>query len=193
MKKRILVLVLMLLCLIVAIFADDGSVSSISGMIKSDLFKNQGKIQGLSQNLTSTEKMALYSEYKKDQWVPFLVNFIVGAGIGSFIEGDTTGGVIALTGDIVGLGSVIIGATTYASSMYSYPYTYSTKGLGLATFGYVVLIGSRIFEIIRPFTYTARYNSTLKQSLNYLAGISFVPSFENGVAGLTLAYRVMLN
>ncbi len=190
--KRI-VSVLVLLCLAMVVFADDGSVSSISGMIKSDLFKNQGKIQGISQNLTSTEKMALYSEYKKDQWVPFLVNFIVGAGIGSFIEGDSTGGAIALTGDLLGLGSVIIGASTYASSMYSYPYTYSTKGLGLMTFGYVVVVGSRIFEIIRPFTWTARYNSTLKQSLNYLAGISFVPSFENGVAGLTLSYKVRLN
>jgi len=191
MKKMVLMLVL--LCLAAAVFADDGSVSSISGMIKSDLFKNQSTIQGLTQSLTSTEKMALYTEYKKDQWVPFLVNLVVGAGIGSFIEGDSTGGAIALTGDIVGLGAVILGASTYASSVYSYPYTYSSKGLGLASFGYVVLIGSRIFEIVRPFTWTARYNSTLKQSLNYMAGISLAPSFENGIAGVTLAYRVKLN
>jgi hypothetical protein len=87
-------------CIVAAAFADDGTVSSVSGMIKSDLFKNQSTIQSLSQRLTSTEKMALYTEYKKDPWVPFLINFLVGAGIGSFIEGDTTGGAIALTDDL---------------------------------------------------------------------------------------------
>ncbi len=189
MKRTVSVIVL--LCLAMAVFADESSVSSISGMIKSDLFKNQSKIQGLSQNLTSTEKMALYSEYKKDQWVPFLVNFIVGAGIGSFIEGDTTGGAIALAGDLIGIGTVVTGLSSYASAVYSNPYT--SEGLGLMSFGYIVLFGSRIFEIIRPFTWTARYNSTLTQSLNYLPGISFAPSFENGVAGLTLSYRVRLN
>jgi roadblock/LC7 domain-containing protein len=189
MKK--VVFGLMFLCLAAAAFADDGTVSSISGMIKSDLFKNQSNIQSLSQSLTSTEKMALYTEYKKDPWVPFLVNFLVGAGVGSFIEGDTTGGVIALTGDLVGLGSVLIGVSAYASEVYWDPYT--TKGVGLTTFGYIVLIGSRIFEIVRPFTYTARYNSTLKQSLNYIEGLSFVPTFENGVAGISLSYSVRLN
>ncbi len=187
MKK--VVFVLMFLSLAAAAFADD--VSSVSGMIKSDLFKNQSNIQNLSQRLTPTEKMALYTEYKKDPWVPFLVNFLVGAGVGSFIEGDTTGGVIALTGDLVGLGSVLIGVSAYASEVYWDPYT--TKGVGLTTFGYIVMIGSRIFEIIRPFTYTARYNSTLKQSLNYIEGLSFAPTFENGVAGISLSYSVRLN
>jgi len=189
MKK--VVFVLMFLCLAAAAFADNGTVSSVSGMIKSDLFKNQSKIQSLSQSLTSTEKMALYTEYKKDPWVPFLVNFLVGAGVGSFIEGDTTGGLIALTGDLVGLGSVLIGVSAYANEVYWDPYT--TKGVGLTTFGYIVIIGSRIFEIIRPFTYTARYNSTLKQSLNYIEGLSFAPTFENGVAGISLPYSVRLN
>ncbi len=189
MKKTVWLMILF--CLAAVVFADDSTVSSVSGMIKSGLFSNQNQIQELSKNLTSAEKMVLYSEYKKDQWVPFVVNFIVGAGIGSFIEGDTSGGLIALIGDVVGLGSVIIGTSSYASALYSDPYT--TKGLGLMRFGYIALIGARIFEIIRPFTYTARYNSTLKQSLNYLEGISFAPIFENGVAGLTLSYKVKFN
>ena len=193
MKK--LVSILVLLCVAGVCFADDSTLSSVSGLIKSDLFKNQAQIQGLSKDLSSTEKMALYSEYKKDQWVPFLVNFVLGAGVGSFIEGDTTGGAIALGSDVAGLACVLIGAGSYASAVYADPYT--TSGLGLMTFGYVALIGSRIFEIVRPFTYTAHYNSTLKQSLNYFGGLSFepslVPSYSNGVAGLTFACKVRLN
>ncbi|HOV94197.1 MAG TPA: P13 family porin [Spirochaetales bacterium] len=182
MKK--LVSVLVLLCVAGVCFADDSTLSSVSGLIKSDLFKNQAQIQGLSKDLSSTEKMALYSEYKKDQWVPFLVNFVLGAGIGSFIEGDTTGGAIALGSDVAGLACILVGAG-------------SSDGVGLVTVGYITLLSSRIFEIVRPFTYTAHYNSTLKQSLNYFGGLSFepslVPSYSNGIAGLTFACKVRLN
>lgn len=182
MKK--LVSVLVLFCVAGICFADDNALASVSGLIKSDLFKNQAQIQGLSRDLSTAEKMALYGEYKKDQWVPFLVNFILGAGIGSFVEGDTTGGAIALGSDAAGLACILVGAG-------------SSDGLGLVTVGYITLLGSRIFEIVRPFTYTAHYNSTLKHSLNYLEGLSLepsiIPSYNNGVAGMTFACKIGLN
>lgn len=193
MKK--LVSVLVLLCIAGACFADDSMFFSVSGLIKSDLFKNQSKIQELSKDLSSTEKLRLYSQYKKDQWVPFLINFLVGYGVGSFVEGDTTGGVIALGSDLGGLACVLVGAVSSANALSSDPNT--TSGLGVMLFGSILVLGSRIFEIIRPFTYTARYNSTLKQSLNYFEGLSFepsvVPSYNNGVAGLSFACKVRLN
>jgi hypothetical protein len=189
MKK--LLAVLLLFAVSLPMFAQSESISSIAGMIKNDLFKNQDRIKEASSSLKQTDKMILYNECKKDQWVPFLVNFVVGAGIGSFIEGDKTGGTIALVGDLVGMGAVAFGAAAYSSEIYSNPYT--TKGLGTMTLGYVALIGTRIFEIIRPFTYTARYNSTLKGTLGYFDGLSFAPTVENGVAGLAVAYKVKLN
>lgn len=189
MKK--LLAILLLLVVSMPMFAQSESISSVAGMIKSDLFKNQERIKEASSNLKQTDKMILYSEFKKDQWVPFLVNFVVGAGIGSFIEGDTTGGAIALVGDLVGLGAVVLGAASYSNEVYSDPYT--TKGFGTMTFGYFALIGTRIFEIVRPFTWTARYNSTLKSALNYYDSLSLAPSIDNGIAGLTLLYRVKFN
>lgn len=189
MKK--LFSVLLLIAVSVSVFAQSESVGSVAGMIKSDLFKNQGRIKEAASTLKQTDKMMLYGEYKKDQWVPFLVNFVVGAGIGSFIQGDKTGGTIALVGDLIGLGAVIIGASSYYNAFYSDPYT--TKGLGAMTLGYVTLIGTRIFELIRPFTFTARYNSTLKESLSYFDGISLAPAIENGVAGLAVTYKIKLN
>lgn len=188
--KRIFVLLLFIVVCSSA-FAQTETVGSIAGMIKSDLFKNQGHIKAASSSLKQVEKMMLYDEYKKDQWVPFLINFVIGAGIGSFVEGDTQGGTIALIGDIVGLGAVVLGYSTYYSQIYSGSYT--TKGLGTMTIGYVVLLGTRIFEIIRPFTWTASYNSTLKGSLNYFDSISLSPSLENGMAGVTLSYKIKYN
>ena len=189
MKKFVAVMVLC--CFAMAAYAQSESVGSVAGMIKDDLFKNQAAIKSASASLSQTQKMALYGEYKKDQWVPFLINFVVGAGIGSFIEGDKTGGIIALVGDLSGVGAVAIGAVSYASAVASNPYT--TSGLGIMTVGYLIIAGSRIFEIIRPFTFTANYNSSLKSSLGYLEGFSLVPSFENGMAGLTLGCKVRLN
>jgi hypothetical protein len=189
MKK--LLAVMLLLAVSGTVFAQSESFGSIAGMIKSDLFKNQERIKEASSGLKQSDKMILYSEYKKDQWIPFLINFVVGAGIGSFVGGDTQGGAIALVGDLVGLGALVLGAATYSSEMYSDPYT--TKGLGTMTFGYLALLGTRIFEIIRPFTWTARYNSTLKGALNYFDGMSLAPSVENGIAGLTLSYKVKFN
>lgn len=189
MKK--LIAVILLFCLATAVFAQAGSAGSVAGMIKDDLFANEDRIRIASASLDQSQKFMLYGEYKKDQWVPFLVNFVVGGGIGSFIQGDKTGGTVALVGDIAGISAVVIGASSYASASYSDPYT--TKGLGMMTFGYIALLGTRIFELVRPFTFTAKYNSTLKGALNYFDSVSFAPAIENGVAGLAVSYKIQLN
>jgi len=46
---------------------------------------------------------------------------------------------------------------------------------------------------MRPFTYTAKYNSTLKESLNYIEGISLVPKLENDYSGAAIAYTIAPN
>jgi hypothetical protein len=43
---------------------------------------------------------------------------------------------------------------------------------------------------MRPFTYTAKYNSTLKESLNYIEGISLMPKLETGFLGVAIAYTI---
>lgn len=189
MKKYVAAFLLVLIA--GTVFAQNNTSGSVAGMIKDGLFKNEVRIKDASGSLSSTEKMVLYGEFKKDPWVPFLINLLVGAGIGSFVEGDTTGGAIALAGDVIGLSSILIGVSTYASAVYSDPYT--QKGLGMVSIGYVALIGTRIFEVIRPFTFTARYNTTLKGALSYFDGLSLAPTIESGIAGLTLSCKLKLN
>jgi len=114
---------------------------------------------------------------------------VVGAGVGSFIQGDTTGGLIALAGDIGGIGMAYIGTGIYANAIASDPN--STSGLGIMAAGFVVIAGSRIFEIARPFWYANKYNSTLKDSLNYIEGLSLIPHFENDRAEVSLVYTIV--
>jgi len=182
--KKFFCMTLILLCTASVAFADESKVATISGMIKSNLFKNQDQIKALSEDLNTTEKMALYDRYKKDQWGPFALNLLLGAGIGSFIEGDNTGGLIALVADLSGWAALIMPEVV---SLYS-----DTKYL-LEAVGYVVIIGSRIFEIVRPFWYTAKYNSTLQDSLNYLKGLSLIPHFENNKTQVAVVYTIALN
>lgn len=189
--RKLIAAALLLCCITSIAFAQSGPVGSISGMIKDDLFKNEEQIIRESTNLDQSQKLLLYGEYKKDQWVPFIINFVVGAGIGSFVQGDTTGGTIALVGDLAGMACVLLGVSSYSTAIYTDPYT--TKGMGVMTLGYIALLGTRVFEIVRPFTYTSRYNSTLKGALNYYDSFSFAPTLENGMAGLSMVYKVRFN
>jgi len=66
MKKA--VAVFLFLCLVSVAFADESTVGTVSGMIKSGLFKNQDQIKSLSPDLNTTEKWHSTRNIKKDQW-----------------------------------------------------------------------------------------------------------------------------
>lgn len=185
---RKLLLLFALVCSTVSAFADPDSSLLASKMIKKDLFMNQDKIEEVSQDLTQSEKMTLYDEYQKDPLVPTLVNLIVGAGIGSFIQGDTAGGAIGLACDAVGFASCF-GAGLIGLSQRM---DLTDLAIGLAFFGQAALVGSRVFEIIRPHTYSCRYNAVLKKSLNYLELSIELPK-EHNFAGLSLSITKNLN
>ncbi len=53
-----------------------------------------------------------YEIEKVDPWGPFVLNLLPGLGIGSFVQGDTTGGLLVAGGEVVGIGLVIAGAGT---------------------------------------------------------------------------------
>jgi hypothetical protein len=137
--------------------------------------------QGLDQNydllkmkipeLLDNEKMMIYDEKKKDAAVPFLVNFIVGFGIGSYIEGDPYGGTIQLIGSLAGLGTYVCGAvllTRAETSMNSIllsggsVYNSMIPGAIVMAAGALDMIGFGIFGWIRPWVFAGEYNSKLQ-------------------------------
>jgi len=172
MKKPVLLLCLFLLLLSV-LFASNSPVSSISLMIDSDFSGNYDSIFKESTYLSDHEKMSLYSMYENSPTVPFIVNFLVGAGIGSFIQGDKQGGFTALVADVVGIGIFSTGYTQALSSVY-YGQT-SSEGSGMILLGAGIMLASKIYQIIRPFSFSKEYNNRLRSSLQGNMKISLTP------------------
>jgi len=181
---------LLVWCLVASVFGADSDMGKISDLIREDLFQNAGKIEEASGTLTDMERFALYSRFEKDAKLPFVMNLVIGFGLGSFVQGDTAGAVVAMVGDIVGVALPLLGYACLMQNYYGYwsfPY-----GNEVIYAGYAVIGVTRIFESIRPFSYARRYNTTLRKSLRYGEGpsLSLIPSPNTN--GVTLAIRYPL-
>lgn len=155
--KKLLVLIFVVIAGTMA-FADDNTVLQINMLIDDNLFANQYVIADLAKDLSGTQKLMIYNQHKNSPVLPFLFNFVIGCGIGSYIQGDSTGGTIALCGDLGGALMVVIGYSSLNYSMFS--------------IGSVLLLASRIYEIVQPFVYSSRYNAALRTVLG-LNGVAF--------------------
>jgi len=169
-------------------FGADSEIGKVSDLIQENLFRNTEEIAAISGTLTDMERFTLYAQYEKDARLPFVLNLAIGFGLGSFIQGDIAGAAIALIGDLLGVGLPLLG---YACLMQNYyGYWSFTGGNEVMYAGYALLGITRIFESIRPFTFTHRYNAALKKSLRYgeSPGLSFAPSPTDGGVIFTVRY-----
>lgn len=166
MKKSVLCLLLSVALASTFVFAQEQEkvetpkedvMPQVSMLITGGLFKNQMMIMDLSKNLTTNQKYMLYSSNQKTSGGALALNLLVGFGVGSYIQGDTTGGTIGLIFDILSYGVVCLGATGSGE----------TVAVGLLTKGI-----STIFQCIRAPLYAKKFNNALKQSLN-LNSIAF--------------------
>lgn len=172
MKKTVVLLCAFLVSISV-LFASDSPVASISLMINSDLSANYDSISKESAKLSDFEKMSLYSMHEDSPTVPFLVNFLVGAGIGSFIQGDMKGGYTGLITDVVALGLYTVGYAQVLTAALDNEI--SEGGSMLVLVGAGLMLGSKISQCIRPFTYSKEYNRRLNSSLMGKAEIFVTP------------------
>jgi hypothetical protein len=78
---------------------------------------------------------------ENNKWTAFALNLLLGAGIGSFVQGDTTGGVVELCGELGGLTLLIIGITPnevyYPGYYYGY-YITEYPNIGFAYVGFII-------------------------------------------------------
>jgi hypothetical protein len=74
-------------------------------LMLSDVKKNQYKIKELSKQLTPEQKMMLVDSYKSKHSAvaPFILNLLISCGIGSFVQGDITSGLLILFGEGSGI------------------------------------------------------------------------------------------
>lgn len=90
-----------------------------------------------------------YKERKSEPIVPFVLNLVPGIGIGSFVQGDVGGGLIALLGEAGGVAIIAVGA----------------GDTGLEWVGLGVLLATRVFALIQPFSYADTFNEQLREEL----------------------------
>jgi hypothetical protein len=134
----------------------------INHLITDGLEKNKAAIMVASQDLTLAEKYMVIDSNKKSAGVPFVCNWLLGFGIGSFIQHDTTVATGILGGELAGWALYFNGVSNLNTS---------TMTTGLLIYG-----GFQIFALIRPWVYTDRYNTTLKSALGAdLPAVSFAP------------------
>ena len=158
--------------------------SKINSLIDSGLEKNFEQIQILSGKISESDKDSILNGNKKDAGMAFAVNWLVGFGIGSFIQGDTNAGLVTLLGELGAIGILGGGIATMGID--------STVAISLAITGTGVLLGFKIFEMIRPFVFADNYNKKLNQALKISFNVT--PYFNlaenrNPVYGLALSTR----
>ena len=122
-------------------------------------------------------KISQYGDFPRGG--AFALNFFLGFGIGSFVQGDKTGGIIGLVGDAIGVSLIYYGMlSAFANifSMHSNDNRSSYSGFLFA--GSFIYIGSRVFQLIRPWVYEYPENLAIEPSID-----------ENGKLALTVAWR----
>ena len=146
---------------------------------------NAKKIERLSPLLTPTQREALYEEHEQFGVKPFLLNLLIGFGIGSFSQGDRAIGHLQLWGDIVGYGMIISGMIMTSSASAD-----DTNGMlagsAVSTIGSLVTLAVAIPACIRAWTFAADTNKAMRRVLNVDENGKAVAS-ESGAATVSFA------
>ncbi len=188
--KKIVGLFCVFLASLSVLSASDSPAASISLMIDSDFSGNYDSIAKESVQLSDFERMSLYAMHEDSPTLPFVINLLVGYGIGSFIQGDAKSGYTALVADIIGIGLYSVGyVQVYTASLDG---VIPDEGITLALLGAGLLLGSRIYQCIKPFSYAKEYNRRLHTSLLGKADLSVSPviTVANNQMALGMVGRV---
>ena len=111
------------------------------------------------QEESSDRAFLQYEIQKVDPWGPFALNLLLGLGIGSFVQGDITGGLLVAGGEVAGASSVVNDPEGAGGTMM-------VVGVGLLT-------AARIAGLVFPFTYANSFNEKLRRDLGI--DVSIVP------------------
>lgn len=181
MKK--LILIVLLFVISSSLFAQkpadnpNENFVKVQMLIKDDIYKNSKKIKELSKDLTFLEKSYIFSDKEKSSIGPFFLNLCLGYGIGSWVQGDNTGGFLGTFGN---LGGIIL--------MFS-----SRNSSPTVQVGAILFVTTYLIELVVPFTHASSYNSKLKSVLGIsdISEIKVLPNInytQNGtmIPGLQL-------
>ena len=156
MKKTVLLLFFVLIACAPAIAGEmnAGSAPVYYGTMPYPVL-TQGQSIQQSANLSLMADRKYYDEHKKDAVLPLVLNFFLGFGIGSFVEGDDMGGLIMAGTQVLGFAMAMYGSTRLSNA----------HGEWLCAYGVMMMVASRIWGFIRPWTYASKYNDDLREKI----------------------------
>jgi len=131
------------------------TTKAVSLLLDDGFYKNEEQIKTLATELTLEQKQFLFDRYEKPAISPFVMNLILGFGVGSYVQGDFLGGAIGTAGDILIGGPFLL---MCASS--------GDEGEVHALFG-LAYVGLRVFQCVKPFSYAKKYNNRLTDALGF--------------------------
>ncbi|MGP1523707.1 MAG: P13 family porin, partial [Treponema sp.] len=160
----------------------ENHVQNISHMLGNrGLKKNFNDIYTEAGFLSFDEKQQLYSSFEDKPLAPFLLNWLIGFGIGSFVQKDYLSGGICIAAEITSFGLGIAGFIVWQKEVVdaSLKAAQDLGSLFLMVFnaltmrtampfiiaGGVLSIASRVYGMIAPWVYGASYNKRLEQAL----------------------------
>ncbi len=160
----------------------ESHVQNISYMLGNrGLKKNFNDIYTEAGFLSFDEKQQLYSSFEDKPLDPFLLNWLIGFGIGSFVQKDYLSGGLCLAADITSVGIGLTGVILWQKELFdaSRNANQDLGSLFLMVFnaltmrtampfiiaGGVLSIASRVYGMIAPWVYGASYNKRLEEAL----------------------------
>ena len=152
---------------------------NITNILKaSGLKKSFEQIRTESAYLSFDQKEQIFSLYKSDPLAPFLLNWLIGFGVGSFIQKDYLSGGLCLTADIASFGLGIAGLILWQKEFYSMANEAKQNAGGLLGMLFsgakampfliadgILSIASRVYGMIAPWVHGTLYNKRLEQAL----------------------------
>ena len=199
MKKLLVVLVL--LCTFGGLLFADDFTSCLNNIDKKLDSTTIATIQKYSANLTEAEKYVLYEHNQMSGGNAAFINLCLGFGIGSYIQGDTTGGTISLVADLAGYAMILAGEFKYSADLRKEEqavrngdYNNESKAnMNLSYVGLAIVAINRIFTCIRPYTYARSYNKRLSKALYGAPTVALVPTLDElGNTSWTLSAKIDL-
>lgn len=186
MKKTIAILLFILV--LGSVFATDNYIKCSQLIDKKLKAQTVSLIQQYSKDLTDTEKYTLYKTNETNGLVPFTLNLLLGCGIGSFVQGDTTGGILTLAVELV---DFIGYFSAYGRALNATTQVEYDSAVSSMTIWAVSLIVARVCECIEPFIYSNQYNKRLSNAI--YGSPSFVANPQinkDGTVGLKFSAKL---
>lgn len=148
----------------------------VNRLINEDREANGAAIRYLSTYLSKSQRAALMSSHEESAGAPFVVNLFIGFGVGSYIQGNITSG--------------LIGTLTQGVGGYLFLTSDSNRDEELYYIGAVVFLAGRVIDMIAPWTYASGRNASLGRNLRGLSLTTSIGQLYQHPSSMQLYPRV---